>query len=86
LNHSAIIFLPNINSSLGLDMVVQAYNPSICGVEAGGSRDRGQPGLHSEILFQEKTNKKCIWVFMSIHEQGNIHIVLYPHLYIYIYE
>jgi hypothetical protein len=44
-------------------MVVHAFNPSTQEAEAGGLQDPGQPGLHSEILSQNKTNKKFIFIF-----------------------
>jgi hypothetical protein len=36
------------------DMKVHSCNPSPWEAEAGGSQDRGLPGLHSETLSQKK--------------------------------
>jgi hypothetical protein len=36
-------------------VVIHAYNPSTQEVDAGGSRVRGQPGLHEETLCQKKS-------------------------------
>jgi hypothetical protein len=40
-------------------VVTHTYNPHTWEAEAGGSEVQSQPGLHSEILFQNKqANKK----------------------------
>jgi hypothetical protein len=39
-------------------MVVHTCNPSIQGAEARGSGLPGQPGLHSEALYQNKKGRK----------------------------
>jgi hypothetical protein len=50
-------------------MVVHVYNPSTLEYEAGGSKVGGQPGLHNEILSQEKKggrkekkNSQILWL------------------------
>jgi hypothetical protein len=37
-----------------LGIKLHAYNPSTLEAEAGGSQVQGQPGLHSETLFQKE--------------------------------
>jgi hypothetical protein len=43
----------------GLDMVTDAFNPSILEIEARGLQVWGQPGLPSETLFSNSKKPKC---------------------------